>query len=82
MKSKYNMILSTGASERNKSNNIYDLAGNVMEYMDVIENNVNDKQILHYCVIGGYYDNISDYYVMNAYGITSKQGFRVVLYNK
>lgn len=82
LKSKYNMLLSTGATERNKSNNIYDLAGNVMEYIDVIENYIEDKKILSYCVIGGYYDNISDYYVMNAYGNTSKQGFRVVLYNK
>ena len=80
-KSQYNMILSTGATERNKSNNIYDLVGNVMEYMDVLESKINNNKILNYYVIGGYYDNISDYSVMKAYGVTSKQGFRIILYN-
>jgi len=41
MKQTYNMILSTGATERNKANNIYDLAGNLVEYIDVNEKSSN-----------------------------------------
>lgn len=82
LKSQYNMLLSTGATERNKSNNIYDFVGNVMEYIDVIENDTNKGKILNYYVIGGYYDNTSQYHIMKAYGVTSKQGFRVILYNR
>lgn len=82
LKSQYNMILSTGATERNKSNNIYDLYGNIAEYIDVIETCINGESIKSYRTIGGYYDSTSDYYEMSAYGINSKQGFRVVLYNK
>lgn len=82
LKSRYNMILSTGATERNKANNIYDLVGNVMEYIEVIEHNVKNNKIQQYFVVGGYYDNISQYHIMNVYGISNKQGFRIVLYNK
>ncbi len=82
LKAQYNMILSTGATERNKSNNIYDLAGNVMEYMDVIEKQIKNNKVQRYICYGGYYDNINEYDFMNAYGISSKQGFRIILYNK
>lgn len=80
-KQTYNMLLSTGATERNKANNIYDLAGNLAEFTDVNEysNNQYDK--------GGYYDNISTYGVRSVSGIAisegnNRQGFRVVLYIK
>lgn len=33
MKQEYNMILSCGATDRNMTNNIYDLAGNLREYV-------------------------------------------------
>ena len=83
-KQTFNMILSTGASERNKINNIYDLAGNVAEFVDVyrwIDNN-EIKESLN--LKGGYYDNISNYYSissnMSISTPNSKQGFRIVLY--
>ena len=81
MKQTYNMILSTGATERNKANNIYDLAGNLAEFIDVNENSTNEHDL------GGYYDNISTYGVGSNAKIdisegNDRQGFRVVLYFK
>ena len=82
MKQTYNMILSTGATERNKANNIYDLAGNLVEFIDVNESSNNCE------VRGGYYDNISTYGVADeSRGLSisegnERQGFRVVLYMK
>lgn len=82
MKQTYNMILSTGATERNKANNIYDLAGNLVEFIDVNESSNNCE------VRGGYYDNISTYGVADeSRGLSIsegnvRQGFRVVLYMK
>jgi len=81
MKQTYNMILSTGATERNKANNIYDLAGNLVEFIDVNENSTNEYDL------GGYYDNISTYGVASNAKIdisegNDRQGFRVVLYFK
>ena len=76
------MILSTGATERNKANNIYDLAGNLVEFIDVNESSNNCE------VRGGYYDNISTYGVADeSRGLSIsegnvRQGFRVVLYMK
>lgn len=82
IKQTYNMILSCGASDRNMTNNIYDLAGNLAEYID---NSFDDnKNQLHF-VCGGYYDNISIYSISSYLGISnanSRQGFRVVLYLK
>lgn len=81
MKQTYNMILSTGATERNKANNIYDLAGNLAEYVDVNEksSNMYDR--------GGYYDNVSIFGVgsnakIDISNSNDRQGFRVVLYFK
>ncbi len=80
LKAQYNMILSTGATDRNKANNIYDLAGNVMEYTDGW---VEDRG---YYSAGGYYDVIGQYepYILRLIGVTplEKIGFRMVLYNK
>ena len=86
IKQTYNMILSTGATERNKSNNIYDLAGNVSEFVDVhkwINGSYGEEE--DYRNWGGYYDNISYYSAASSMSISdanSRQGFRVVLYLK
>lgn len=80
-----NILLSTGASERNKTNNIYDLAGNVAEFLDVYKIIHNNKIENSYSCIGGYYDNISKYSITSITGINkanSIQGFRIVLYQK
>lgn len=85
-KQTYNMILSTGATDRNKSNNIYDLAGNVSEFVDVhkwINGYYGEEE--SYRNWGGYYDNISHYSAASNMSIStanSRQGFRVVLYLK
>lgn len=79
LKSQYNMILSTGATERNKSNNIYDLAGNVMEYTDGW---VRDRG---YYSVGGHYDNVGNcIYNLSLIGVVplEKLGYRIVLYNE
>ncbi len=70
LKAGKNMILSTGATDRNMINNIYDLAGNLME-------GIEDKEFGCSC-IGGYYDNI--YTATTWLGEPSdKIGFRIVL---
>lgn len=69
-----NMILSTGATDRNMTNNIYDLAGNLMEYIISNESNVLCN--------GGYYDYIAREAScsMAWTGMPSdKVGFRIVL---
>ena len=79
LKAQYNMILSSGATERNKSNNIYDLAGNVMEYTDGWVRNRG------YYSVGGHYDTTGDYGISEyrLIGVIplEKLGFRIVLYN-
>lgn len=76
-KETYNMLLSTGATERNKSKNIYDFAGNIAEFTDVSEFSHNEY------VRGGYYDNNSVVSADSKIDISegnNRQGFRVVLY--
>ena len=78
-KAKYNMILPTGATERNKSNNIYDLGGNVREFTDGW---VRDRG---YYSAGGHYDNIGSHiYTLSLIGVepSEKLGYRIVLYIK
>ena len=74
LKSGKNMILSTGATDRNMTNNIYDLAGNLMEYVD--------NENIYICN-GGYYDYMaggaSDTWVFTGEP-SSNIGFRIVLY--
>ncbi len=85
-KATYNMLLSTGATERNKSNNIYDLAGNVSEFTEVHKYvNGNYGEVENYYTCGGCYDNISKYsanYMGSIAEPNSRQGFRVTLYLK
>lgn len=73
-KTGHNMILSTGATDRNMTNNIYDLAGNLMEYV------IGDKSNI--ICNGGYYDYIARE-AFSSMGWTGepsdKIGFRVVL---
>lgn len=79
IKQTFNMLLSTGATERNKTNNIYDLAGNVTEFVDLSETSMNGS------VRGGYYDNSSICSVKSnkdSAEENDRQGFRVVLYLK
>lgn len=68
----YNMILGTGITERNMTNNIYDFAGNLQEY--IFSNNYN--------AFGGYYDNISLLVssILPSLTPNNQTGFRVVLY--
>lgn len=78
-KSQYNMILSSGATERNMTKNIYDLAGNLAEYTGQYIKNMG------YVIRGGNYDNIDNYSVSSTMIGTkadNKFGFRVVLYIK
>lgn len=75
------MILSTGASEYTKTNNIYDLAGNVLEFTDTYS---KDRG---YFSIGSYYGEVSDKWAFHPRHIGDKTpleklGFRVVLYLK
>ena len=84
-KETYNMLLSTGAADRNKTNNIYDLAGNVSEFVDKYQyKDYKDKFHKVYYCMGGNYDNIGTYYnVGDENSIStpnSRQGFRIVLY--
>lgn len=87
MKQTYNMILSTGASERNKTNNIYDLAGNIAEFTGINKLYIDGKEIGSgsYMARGGYYDNSSVLSIDSSIDIAEpndRQGFRVVLYIK
>ena len=87
MKQTYNMILSSGASERNKTKNIYDLAGNVSEFVDAYKVKYSNGTLdtVYYCQGGNYdftstYGSISSH--MNIADSNSRQGFRVVLYQQ
>lgn len=79
-KSQYNMILSTGATQRNSTNNIYDLAGNLTEFTD------GYVESRGYYSVGGHFDTTGDssIYSPSLIGVTplEKLGFRVVLYLK
>lgn len=79
----YNMILSTGSTERNKNKNIYDLAGNVLEFTDMYKyKNEKDRIITSYNTRGGFYDEreASIREIDSVSNANSRQGFRVVLY--
>ncbi len=68
-----NLILATGIVSKHMTNNIYDLAGNLNEF-------VNGKRPEGY---GGYYDNISKCAANSnsgTPGANDQQGFRVALY--
>ena len=78
-KQTYNMILSTGASERNSANNIYDIAGNLWEYTNTFY-----EKLGYYC-IGGHYDNTGIQFSAGSNNLKNikpleKVGFRVVLF--
>lgn len=81
-KSQYNMILSSGSTDRNMVKNIYDLAGNLLEYIDEYTTNAGGG---YYCV-GGHFDNTGGYKIDTMALIETKPldkiGFRIVLYNK
>ena len=82
-KEEYNMILSTGATERNKNKNIYDLAGNILEFTDIYKyKNEKGKIEISYNTRGGFYDekeaSIRD--INSVSDANSRQGSRIVLY--
>ncbi len=76
------MLISTGSTEYTNTNNIYDLAGNVVEYTNTYSEDWG------YCSVGGYYTQISGYQsFMDASPIGDKSplkkfGYRVVLFLK
>lgn len=76
------MIISTGSTEYTNTNNIYDLAGNVVEYTNTYSEDWG------YYSVGGYYTQISGYQsFMDASPIGDKSplkkfGYRVVLFLK
>jgi len=74
-KQTYNMILSTGATERNKANNIYDLAGNLSEFISYT------SQYGTHEAYSGYYDFTSWGLKQGVYteGLSSQVGFRIML---
>lgn len=83
IKGEKNMILSTGATDRNMTNNIYDLAGNLWEYTNDYCA-INENEILGYYCVGGHYDNTGDNYPIYSHNLKNvepldKVGFRIVL---
>ncbi len=84
MKTGTNMILSTGATDRNMTNNIYDLAGNLWCYTNDYCP-VNENEILGYYCAGGHFDHKGDFFAAYNYNLKNtvpleKVGFRMVLY--
>ena len=84
MKSGKNMILSTGATDRNMTNNIYDIAGNLWCYTDDYLQ-INENEILGYYCSGGHFDHTGDIFSACNNNLKNvepleKVGFRVVLY--
>jgi len=81
-KETYNMILSSGATDRNMAKNIYDLAGNLLEYTD----EYTEYNGGGYLCAGGHFDNTGGYCADSLSLINTKPldkvGFRVVLYMK
>lgn len=84
LKTGNNMILSSGSSDRNMTNNIYDIAGNLWEYTDDYFP-INENEILGYYCTGGHYDNSGIYYPASSYNLKNvspldKVGFRIALF--
>lgn len=88
-KATINMILATGITDRNMTNNLYDFYGNVSEstilqYTSINPNENVEKRYSVFYAQGGYYDNSSkgaDQTFTHGWA-NSKTGFRVVLYIK
>lgn len=81
---KYNQLLTTGASENANTMNIYDLAGNLYEY--TLEKTPSDDIKKAFVVRGGEYSGSGDWGSMskrfyNSYGnIADYVGFRVTMF--
>lgn len=84
IKSDKNMILSCGATDRNMTNNIYDVAGNLWSYTnDYLQ--INRDEILGYYCVGGHFDHTGNNFPAYSYNLKNvkpleKVGFRIVLY--
>ena len=78
------MLLTTGSSEQHKIKNVYDLAGNVMEYTTKIHTNSSEDGEIYYDYCGTSYGATSTH--ISTYNSTraanGDMGFRVVLYIK
>ena len=75
-------LLSSGATEKTKTCNIYDLAGNIAEFSDVHITNIDGNRETNYYLLGGHFQDSSTYGADSMQKINSanhKQGFRVVL---
>lgn len=84
MKAGTNMILSTGATDRNMTNNIYDLAGNLWCYTNDYCP-INENEIPGYYCAGGHFDHKGDWFVAYNYNLKNtvpleKVGFRMTLH--
>ena len=82
-KEEYNMILSTGATERNKNKNIYKLARNILEFTYMYKyKNEKGKIETSYNTRGGFYDEkeVSIRDINSVSDANSRQGSRIVLY--
>lgn len=84
LKTGENMILSSGASDRNMTNNIYDIAGNLWEYTDNYFQ-IDENRILGYYCTGGHFDNSGNHYPAFSYNLKNvtpldKVGFRIALF--
>lgn len=73
-------VLTTGASEDTKVNNIYDMAGNIHEH--TMEYSSDGRQIVGTTRGGIYYDNGKYNSITNRYGNNYQAGFRIALYIK
>lgn len=83
LKATDNMLLSTGATDRNMAKNIYDLVGNLHQFTSDYHTWAGDNKIYNSSIcVGGYYDNISTIKLDNYAGASRYIGFRVVLFIK
>lgn len=77
--------LTTGASDHNRAYNIYDIAGNLSEWVEesCVSNTISEIQTNH-CIRGGCssYTNPACSRDIGNYGPQSEHGFRIVLYIK
>ena len=81
-----NMILSTGATERNKTNNIYDIAGNLWCYTNDFLS-IGEDGILGYYCVGGHFGHAGNWFPAYSYNLKNvspleKVGFRITLFLK
>lgn len=80
------MILSTGATDRNMTNNIYDVAGNLWCYTNDYLS-ISEDEIMGYYCVGGHFGHTGSWFPAYNYSLKNtlaldKVGFRVTLFLK